>query len=392
MKILKGGLKEDLKDLGRYGTGVGLSALSGLENVAGLLPLGLSALGFKPTGTYGEPLQRLSSQIKEYHGLTPEYLAPQNLPESIAYKFAEKAPLAAALSGPAGLAISGLESLVGGGLQRAGAPELLQSLAELGTGITAGITGVPNVIQKGRILTPGMAQKEAYDITKSLVPKGKEITAAPIVNAIENLEEQLGTNLTKSLGEKLNFAKEKIEGSIRGGKLNPTKAIDLKTSLNELSRDLSKAHAARYVQPLKQSFEDFFSHYAIENPAFYSKLKSAEKLTTLRNTRGIIETFADKLGLNMLPGKVHKPLASILGHSTLGIDKFIKNIATNSEARKYFLRTAKSAFEQSPTLFSKHLMQLSNILDKRQKKERFKILKGSIKAQPSFQVLKGGLK
>lgn len=208
VKILQGGLKSsvqpetNLESLKRVGIGTGISGLQGLENLFGLIPSGLQALGIKPVGFGGQEPQKFSELLKEQYGLTPEYLQPQNLPESVLQKFAGKAPIAS-LFGPASLATSGLGSLVGGGLQQLGAPEILQDIGELGSEIGGGY-------KLGKFLTPGQAQKAAYAQTKAAIPKGKIVQAQPLINALTNAEEKLGTEVSKEVSNKIKNALREI--------------------------------------------------------------------------------------------------------------------------------------------------------------------------------------
>ncbi len=387
VKILKGGLKQSkvpvkaaepslLSNIQRIGTSTGLKALEGAENLANLvtLPLQLLTRPISQVGTApgSQPNVAPSQALMQKFGLTPEYLAPQNYPEAVAQRFAEKAP-GAALFGLPSLVASGAGSLVGGALQQAGLPEGVQSLGELGTEIATGLYG-------GNLQKPSQVIRQAQKGIESSVPQGSTFAAPEIIEALNSISGKLGTEVSKEVSNKINHAIRITGENLYKNKISPLKALELRKNLYSLSDEVSKSKAAEYIQPLTQGINKFFASYGAENPQFYKHLNVRDRLTEMRNMKPLIDGFMEKLGINKIP-VLSAATSKIYGKSIGQVDKLVRSLAKNSEARKYWFNMTKSAVKQDPNLFIKNLVQFN---------DEYEAPKETV--QPSFKVLKGGLK
>lgn len=338
-----------LEGFKRRGAMLGLEGLQSAENALALIP---KAIGYAKGKDI--PLDRLSDQIKREFGLTEEYLKPKDFTESVAKKFAGKAPLAA-LFGPAALAASAASSVVGAGLEKIGLPEWAQDVGEFVTDIGAGL-------KAGRILTPSGAQKAAYSAAKSAVPEGLKVSAQPVINSWYNVTEKLGTEANKTVAGKVEFALEKISALLGKGKeLNPAQIIDLKSSLNQVGSEMSKLDAAKYITPLIDGITDFFASYGATNPKFFDALTKGNQLTQMKHMATYIDKFGNWISGLGIAGKPIQWLANeFLGRG----ESFLRSIIKLPEATKYYLGTVAAGITQDPNLFLKNITGLKNEVDK----------------------------
>lgn len=258
-------------------------------------------------------------------------------------------------------ALSGLGSLVKG---------LTDSdLAELATELTLGLKGpkfvrnIPNVPQR---------QTEAYQKAKGIAPKVLR-EAESISEPLKNIKKALSFETTESTKNKIGSILDTFSDKLKKGKLRPNDALTLRTNLNETSKILSDSENKKYIEPLRKGLENFFGSYMATHPEYYKQLKSADKLTALKNSQGILEEFADKVGLTKLP--YIKPfVGKILSLSGDQVSKLARNIYQNSEARKYYFDVVKSAAKNDPELFVRNLVKLSSNLEPKKDKSIKKII------------------
>lgn len=355
----------------RIGTSAGLSALKGLENFFVGIPELLGAA--LPPGQ-----QRLSQLVEEKAGITPEYLEPQSFPEKALQRFAQSAPLAATLGGLPQAALTGIGSLAGAGAEQLGAPEIVGDIAQLGTELVGGRLK-PFKGKVPTIPTVKEAQKAEYDLSKLAVPKNTAAQATDITKATDEVSRLLETETSRKISKEISHTLEQIGQNITREKINPVKAMELRKALYRQSRSLDPSVSVNYIQPLTRGINDFFSVYSAENPLFYKHLKTADKLSELRNMSSYLAGIFDYFKLNKFPGgEAGKAiLDKTLGHG----ERFFRGLLTNSAARKYYFDAIKAASAQDPALIIKNLEKTADTLFKKEEPKTTEI-KSSWKLTP----------
>lgn len=334
----------------RIGTGTGIKALQNLENLASLIKRGGEFLGLQDPNKQLiqegkiEPQQAFSDLLMQKFNLTPEYLQPQNTLESSIQRFGSQAPLAALLGGTTGLQALGLGTGAAAIPAALGAPEYVQDITQLATEIPSAI-GLG--IRAGKIPTIRAIQKAEYELSKGAIKPGSKASAKLIEDAIGSVSKELSTEVSEKYSTKINKALETIEQNLTKGKINPATAMDLRKKLYKLGNEVPPHIAKIYIEPLTKGINDFFAVYAAENPQFYKHLKSADKLTSLKN----MKTYLDKFSNIPVVGKFAKPLSIGVKET----ERFIRGIATNSEARKYYFAAVKSLANNNPSLAINYL-------------------------------------
>lgn len=355
------------------GSRLGHAAIQGIAApgmaVGNLIDYLVTKSGFRSPDIQGGSQEGLTKAL----GYTPEQVAPGGFFESVAQRGLKSVPTAA-LFGPAAAARSGLGSIVGGGLEYAGAGETASDLGQLAAEIGLGY-GL------GKIPTVKSAQKVAADIFENTTAKPYQATI--IKDAMQQVEKSLATEVNKDIAKKVTDAFEVISNNITGNKINPHNAAKIRHSLYDLGSKLPKDDAARYVEPLTKGINNFFGSYAAENPAFYNALTKRDKLTQLRHMNTIIDKFADQLPTQYLP-EIAKFGLEIFNKPL----RLIQSLATNSEARNHYFDVVKAASMQDPALMIKNLQTfaLSMMPEKEAEQELYS---SSVK---KGQILKGGYK
>jgi hypothetical protein len=339
-----------LDTLGRVGTATGLGALRNLEGLANLATLPIQAIAGFPK------LSPLSEQIEQEYGITPGQQDPQNLVERFVQRFGSQLPLAA-LGGLGGIAQSAIGSGAGALAGQAGLPEIAQDIAQFGAGISSGLL-------KGKIPTISKSQKQQYELARAAVKPETKAVAEPVINAMKNVEQQLGTEVNETVGNKVRHALKIIDQNLSKDKINPTTAMDLRRNLYKLGNSFSDADAKSYIEPLTKGVNEFFTNYAIENPIFFKHLSKADQFTQLKNMTSIFDKAGNLFG--KIPG-VSGPVINNLIKYTLGktlgkTEKVIRSIATKPVAREHYFKAGKAILGQDPGLFLKAMADLRKSL------------------------------
>lgn len=329
------------QQLGRVGTATGLSALKGLESIASFIPetlLGVKAPHAKP-----------SEIIQEQAGLTPEYLEPKNLPESYLQRLASFAP-GAITGGLGGLARTATGTGVATILGASGLPESVQDIGQLATEIGLGI-------KSGKIPTISGTQKAEYNLAKAAIKPGSKANASIISNVLSGIEKELGTEVSEKYTNKIKHVIQTVSENITKNEISPTTAMNLRKKIYKLGAELPTHVKTTYLEPLTKGINDFFAVYAAENPAFYKHLKSADKLTSLKNMNLVTGDLIKKLDLTKFP--LGELANSIINKITNSSERFIRGISKNSAARKYYFDAVSAAAKSNPNLFINNINKLS---------------------------------
>jgi hypothetical protein len=339
-----------LSEAKRIGTGAGLSALKGLES----LVIGVPTFLGVPEPSAGRP----SDIIQELGGLTPEYLSPQNYPEMALQKFAKYAPLSGGLTSAQGLIRSGLGALSGGAAQYAELPEWAQDVAQLGTEVGVGIG------QKA-IPTLRGAQKAEDIAARASVPSLKRVAANDFTKIVSDVENKLPIETDRNVYKSIRHTLDKVLGSIKDGKISPTEAMDLRKNLYKTASKMDKGKAAEYIQPLTEGINQVFAQYSVENPQFYRHLTSRDKITALKNMQPIVGDFIDSLTSWFKPAQLlATPIKAIFNEG----ERFIRGVANNNAARKYYFDATKAALGNNPALFVENANKLIDQIKPAQQK------------------------
>lgn len=328
----------------RIGTATGLSALKGIESTLSFIPETL--LGVKA------PHPKPSEIIQEKAGLTPEYLEPRNVGERYAQRLAGFAPLAAT-GGLSALGRTAAATGVATGLGEIGLPEPIQDIAQLGTEIGLGL-------KSGKIPTIKAAQKAEDTLARAAVKPGTKVNAELITNTLNGIERELGTEVSEKYANKIKHVLQTVGENIIKGKIEPAVAIDLRKKLYKLGKELPTHVSSTYIEPLTKGINNFFSVYAAENPAFYNHLKARDKLTSLKHMNLYTTKMLDSLQLNKVPGGQF--VTNIINYIGKESERFIRGIASNSAARKYYFNAVVSAAQDNPNLFVKNINKLTEIM------------------------------
>lgn|SRR5574338_438784 len=366
---------------------LGYSALQGLEAPGRALDALL--------GLFGEqPLMRssVSEEFRKYLGAQPEQLEPQNILESYGQRFLKQAPIAG-LFGPAALGSTAIGSAFGAGLERLGAPPLVQDIGqlagELGTGLLRG---------KIPLRTLGRKQTTAYEAAEKAV--GAELPktpAFPIFNRITQVEKNLVTETNQKVkdivGSALDTVKKNIETLESGIEtISPQKALELRKNIykdiSQLKGPLKRAYP--YLKELPEGINDFFAWYATENPEFYNHLSQADKYTQLKHIYSWVEDSLDKLpSFGGVKGIVKKTLGKYtLGGAERFARRLIKHPGTMLEHYFDMARTLSRALT-SPGITSTPSLLLNNVNEFAQAFEEEKPARKEIKEYPGIKLLSG---
>lgn len=312
----------------------------------------LEYLGIKNPRPYSGTAERL--------GLSQEYLKPQSGTEDFIYRIAQGGPLAAAIGGIPALASLGIGAGAAQAAGALGAPEWLKDLTQLGTEIGSGVLGARNVKNIAKIpgigpkiaesierqvpfVTPRQAEAKAY---KAAGKYGKEAgkfpdTSGSIGKAITSVEELLESETQRGVSKKIGHALEKVKDAYSEGRANPGKLFNIRTTLNELSKDLTPAQSARYVDPLKQGLKGFFMENADKFPQFYESLNKGDQLKAFNNMQTYVNGFAKGIA-DIIPGSIPGLKGTPLAHH---ISNAV-NVATR-EGERYFRGLANPAARSS---------------------------------------------
>jgi hypothetical protein len=337
----------------------------------------------------GEPSfmkKRLSQDIQGYLGATPEQLEPQGTVEKYAQRVLTQAPTAALTGGLGGIARTAASAVPAVAAGEAGAPEWAQDLIQLGTDIGIGVRG-------GLIKSPSIksAQKAAYDTARSLVSDAERPGAQSVIEGLSKAGRALETETdpkTVKLIEhvidtvKKNYSpifKPRAKGFVAG--LNPKKAMDLRKSLNRL---VSKNNSIlEYTKPITEGLNNLLAQYGAENPAFFSSLTRADKLTAARNMTSFLEKSIKSIPVLGSKGKIGDFVGKIAGNA----ERIAKGLMFSPEARNIYSETIKSISSGSAApIIERNLLNLDNFFESepsistsRTPEKRFKIIKGTVK-------------
>ena len=367
-----------LDTLGRVGTATGLGALRNLEGLANLATLPIQAVAGFPK------LSPFSEQIEREFGITPGQQEPQNLAERFIQRFGSQLPLAA-IGGLPGIAQSAIGSGAGALAGEAGLPEGVQDLAQLGAGIGSGLF-------KGKIPTLRSSQKQQYQLARAAVKPETRAAAQPVINAMQHVEQQLGTEVNESVGNKVRHALKIIDQNLSKEKISPLTAMDLRRNLYKLGNSFSDADAKSYIEPLTKGVNEFFTNYAVENPKFFNHLSRADKLTQLKNMTSIFEKAGNLFG--KIPGVSGPVIKNVikytLGKSVGKGEKLFRALLTG-EGWRHYLNAGKATIENDPAFFLKSLANLRKSLPSEIADDLFEEQGNTIKEAPNkgIKILQG---
>ena len=291
-------------------------------------------------------------------GTTEEQLKSQGFLENIGQRAIEKAPLAAAYGGIPGVAIGAAGAAAGAGLQQLGAPDWLSNLGELGSDILLGA-------YNGKVPTLGTEQKAAYGAAEKAAEKAVKTPIATKVEAsFGKLKHSLSTETNKKFAKVANNAQKTIKKLVRGHKLDPQDAFNLRKSLNRDIFSLDSTvpkHSKPYLRILKDGINEFFADYSAQNPEFYKQLSKADKLTELKHMNSYVADWA----ADHIPVKaLHKVAPWIKGgiqdiiEFTLGTGEKILRQLGDPIGRDLYFNMTKAAFNNSPSTFLKSARDL----------------------------------
>lgn len=390
-KIISGGKKTSIEEIPRADAsqktdGPGLLSRLGVAAVKGLELPGelLNQIG----QLLGEPSfmkQRLSQDIQQAIGGTPEQYEPQGPIEKYAQRVLTQIPTAAVSGGFLGgavpavvrTAVSAVPAVAAG---EAGAPEWAQDLIQLGSDIGLAYRG-------GSLKSPSIskAQKNAYETAKSLVSDAERPGAKSVIEGLAKAGKALETNLEPRIENAMKLAIDKVKenivpifkshGRFEPG-LNPKKALALRVNLNKLgakNKDLLE-----FTKPIIEGIDELLVNYGSESPAFTSLIEKGKSLTVARHMKSYLKKLGKSLPIVGGKKKIGSLVGSILGEG----EKALRRL-TNPEVREIYKETIKSMVQGSAApVIQKNLIELGDAIKEPDKvvsrptPKRFKIISG----------------
>ena len=287
------------------------------------------------TGYSGNNPIQANEVLKSATGTTQEQFEPQSTPESYLQRVLKLAPTAALTGGLGAVTNSAIGAVPATAAQYLGASPLVQDIAQIAGEVGAGI-------YKGKVPTLKGEQKEAYKRAKSF-GEGKGAQAS------------LSTEVSESITNKIEYAKNKIGNLIQGKDINPNQLFEARKKLYSLRKTVPE-NAQHYLDDLTKGINDLFTVYGAENPDFYNNLKLGDKLTQIKNTRSYIQDFIEKIPdkfLGRFTSLIKGPLKYIIGKAVGGGEKLFKNLYNHPVARSHYFNMAKAASQNNPASFLK---------------------------------------
>lgn len=344
---------------------LGTALASGIEAPGLALSKVLELLG-EPASGRGS----IREDIKQKLGVNEEQLKPRGNLEAFGQKFLQAAPTAG-LGGGAGLISAAVGSVTGAAAERMGAPEWVQDLAQLGGEIFGGYA-------QGKIPTIAKSQNKAYELTRSLFNAEKDVppSASALIPAFTQLRDELGLQTDKGLVKGIQEATETVLNWISKGKIDPNKALALRTNINAQARMARTATEKHYFNVLSGGLNNFFASYAATNPQYYDALNKADQFTMLKHMGSTVTDFINKFPLGKLIGHgLQKPAAEILGKVVGGGEKFVRRIVQSPVGRQHYFDVVKAIGENSPQLVIKGLDALASTVKREEQDKEFNFAK-----------------
>lgn len=365
---------------------LGLAAAQGFEPLASRpqRPLGGLFMDYQvPQETYPE-------QLATALNIDPESGQPRSVIENVLQRGLRSAPTTALFGGPKALYDVLAGSLAGAGAEQYGfSPEtsdVLQNLTEFGSNIVRGLgSGAIQRLKNPASIEGKQAakkigpsyQESLYNQTQKLAetPGGRrstdwlkqplksgKTTAQPLTESIQKVKDQLLTQTDTSIVNTVEDVIKTIENNVVQGRIKPNAALKLRRSINEQLATGKGQKALPYLQEFKDGIEEVFSIYSLKNPAYYNKLKEADKITALANYRPLLSRFvpdiADKIG-----GKSVRAVAEYVLSPFNEGDRLIRAmIERNPAAAKFYYNFFKGVAENNPAATAKAAQMLEEPL------------------------------
>ena len=360
----------------RVGRNTIYDVLQGIENV------------ISPLEYLGINTPKPATKTAEYYGITPEERKPRGIVEQGLQRLAQGALPAAALGGVPALAALGVGTGAAELAGLAGAPEWVKDITQLGTEIGTGVAahkfpekvakipGIGKHLAKVKpISSTQMAKKEAYETAKEVGKTGRIKDKYGILNnALYKVEEALGTELRSNVSKKVTDALEKFQTNFSEGRLNPNAGLEMRKSLDALSKELSDKDAIKYIKPLRNALNDFF---AIEAPEYYKHLDKADQLHQLHTMKTYVGDFLERYlkipYVSILP--LYKDVLRGFTNLFRGTERGIRGLISNDTARSHYFDTIRAITSNDPQIALKNLDQTISALTGKRKKNIKKVPK-----------------
>jgi hypothetical protein len=355
------------------------------HGVKGTLDLPFNA--YNLLGLLGAPHATTPSEyIQNKFGYTEKQFEGKSALERLLHRLTEWGP-AAAVSGPAALARTGLGSLVATAAGEIGAPEALQDVLHMGTELAAGrvnpktLERAPEIVKKifSGIPTGESALRTAQKELESIKTPPTEF-ARPVHEAISDIKSELlkePNQNVKSVMEDIittitdNFKSRSKNLKTMSGKskivpkhlkklLDFQDARKLRENIYSMSENLIKnreidiRQSEKYITPLTKSINKFIFDFESKYPKFTTALNTRDRLTEMKYMGSYISDFAEKLGPNKLTKVLTMVPRAILYPLGEG-EKVLYNMAVNPIARQHYAKVAIAAMNNNPDAFVKAL-------------------------------------
>lgn len=295
----------------------------------------------------GEPSfmkKRLSEDIRGYLGATEEQLKPQGAFEEYSQRVLQQGP-SAALFGPAALARTAASAVPAVAAGQLGAPDWAQDLIQFGSDL--GLS-----LKSGAVKLPSLAkaQKNAYEVAKSLVSDAERPGAARIIESLTNVGKQLETEVDESKIKRVNHVIDTIKKNFAPiyhhkpgplgfeSGLNPNKALVLRKKIYGLGKRYPDL--IEYTKPITEGINSFLTEYGASNPKFFESLSKADRLTEAKHMKSTLEGIAryipfiggKGIGSSTIGGIVGKGIiGDIMGKIVGDGEKLTRNLLSTGE-------------------------------------------------------------
>lgn len=344
---------------------LGIGAAEGLAGLAGLPGSALQALFGSPKLT-GRPFLPTSQELVggvrnlEQKYLPESYQQPEGTIETFLRNLGGNVPGAAIGAVSGGAALPLVASSLGGAAAETGAQQLgLGPIAQAISGLAGSMGG--SRLAGSRIPSVRQVKKTEDTLMRAAVePNAKSLISKELGNSLKDIEGLLKTEASGKIETKITHALNKVKENITMGGINPTKAVDLRASLYNLKKELPENIAQKYIQPLIDGTNEFFSLYSAENPAFYKHLSARDKLTSLTHMKPILKKGIEAAGVGK-NAAVDIPIA-VVNAIISPAEKFMRGMLRNSEARKYYSKAALAVAKNNPAEMVKNLNSLASYI------------------------------
>ncbi len=355
-----------------------LNALQSLEGLADVSPEQarelsqyLESKGIKaPPG--GMPARnRLSDVLLRETGTTRKEFEPQGATESLTQNIVSSVANPMTARGLAGKGAGNLlKRVVGGqlartGVEQLGAPEPLQTAAQIGTEFALG----RKQLSKSGKVPPSLKEhtKESYRKFKATLKENERGTAKPLNEFLKDARSFHLRETDPDILQRADFIVDKIQSNIdKSGNIDIRNAYEIRKSLGQ---DYSKApkKLRPYITEAREGLSKVLKAHSPLNPEFGKLWEESSDLYSFGKSNNLIRDFFDTIPFAKFKYAKLTGLPILLDKIESGY-KALKNPAT----KKYYFNLIDAVLKDNPSMAIRSASQLlkdqGNEFEKEQEK------------------------